>query len=163
MTHTPEQLRRDAIAIERMHGETLTVEWRGHQASQLRAHADALEELERLRVQLAGCGVVAGCNTRQSLSEKMPTPDAYGYSASLLSVAKCVTREMNERERAERLEAELAKLRQHAEAMAYCCEALEMALTKAASIYAARVTLNIGDFLPLTKAYVSYRTAFPKE
>ena len=48
MTYTAEQLRRDAIAIERMHGETLTVEWRGHQASQLRAYADALEENARL-------------------------------------------------------------------------------------------------------------------
>ena len=53
MTYTAEQLRRDAIAIERMHGETLTVEWRGHQASQLRAHADALEENARLRAELA--------------------------------------------------------------------------------------------------------------
>lgn len=48
MTYTAEQLRRDAVAIERMHGETLTVEWRDRQASLLRAHADALEENARL-------------------------------------------------------------------------------------------------------------------
>lgn len=48
MTYTAEQLRRDAIAIERMHGETLTVEWRDHQAGLLRAFAAALEENARL-------------------------------------------------------------------------------------------------------------------
>lgn len=53
MTYTAEQLRRDAVAIERMHGETLTVEWRDHQAGLLRAFADALEENARLRAELA--------------------------------------------------------------------------------------------------------------
>ena len=53
MTYTAKELRRDAIAIERMHGDTLTVEWRGHQASQLRAHADALEKLQRAEAELA--------------------------------------------------------------------------------------------------------------
>ena len=77
-TYTAEQLRRDAIAIERMHGETLTVEWRGHQASQLRAHADALEENARLRAELGKFS------------------DRNGYAL---------------RQRAERAEAELAKLR----------------------------------------------------
>lgn len=66
---------------------------------------EARAEREQCRVQLAGCGVIAGCNTRSTLAEQMPTPDAYGYSASLLDVAKAVTREMNERERAERAEA----------------------------------------------------------
>lgn len=84
MTYTAEQLRRDAIAIERMHGETLTVEWRGHQASQLRAYADALEENARL--------------ARESEFH-----------------AKQCARVDELRHRAE---AELAKLRQHAEAMA---------------------------------------------
>ena len=73
--------------------------------------AEARGELERCRVQLAGCGVIAGCNTRQSLSEQLPTPDSYGYSASLLDVAKAVTREMSERERAEKDEAKVAALK----------------------------------------------------
>ena len=73
--------------------------------------AAALANLEQCRVQLAGCGGIAGCNTRTTLAEQLPTPDAYGYSESLLYVAKAVTREMNERERAERAEAENAKLR----------------------------------------------------
>lgn len=76
--------------------------------------AQARAEVEQLRVQLAGCGVIAGCNTRRSLSEQMPTPDAYGYSASLLDVAKAVTREMNERERADKAEAENKALREDA-------------------------------------------------
>ena len=67
---------------------------------------EARANLEQCRVQLAGCGVIAGCNTRTTLAEQMPTPDAYGYSASLLAVGKAVTREMNERERAERAEFE---------------------------------------------------------
>ena len=50
---TPEQLRKEAVAVERMHGETLTVDWRTKQANQLRAHAAALEELAALREQLA--------------------------------------------------------------------------------------------------------------
>ena len=49
---TPEQLRKEAVAVERMHGETLTVDWRTKQANQLRAHADALEENARLRAEL---------------------------------------------------------------------------------------------------------------
>lgn len=53
MTYTAEQLRRVAVAIERMHGETLTVEWRDHQAGLLRAHADMLEENARLKDELA--------------------------------------------------------------------------------------------------------------
>ena len=53
MTYTAEQLRRVAVAIERMHGETLTVEWRDHQACLLRAHADMLEENARLKDELA--------------------------------------------------------------------------------------------------------------
>ena len=42
---TPEQLRGEATAIDRMHGETLTVEWRLRMAERLRAHAGALEEI----------------------------------------------------------------------------------------------------------------------
>ena len=62
---------------------------------------EARGNLEQCRVQLAACGVIAGCNTRTTLAEQLPTPDSYGYSASLLDVARAVTREMNERERAE--------------------------------------------------------------
>lgn len=80
-----------------------------HGVNGLDSHVEKLEwelnearaDLEQCRVQLAGCGVIAGCNTRTTLAEQLPTPDSYGYSASLLDVAKAVTREMNERERAE--------------------------------------------------------------
>lgn len=51
MTYTAEQLRKEAVAVERMHGETLTVDWRNTQAAQLRAHSDALEENARLRAE----------------------------------------------------------------------------------------------------------------
>lgn len=47
--YTAEQLRKEAVAVERMHGETLTVDWRNTQAAQLRAHAAALEENAELR------------------------------------------------------------------------------------------------------------------
>lgn len=85
MTYTAEQLRRDAIAIERMHGETLTVEWRDHQAGLLRAFADALEENARL--------------TKRA-------DDAHGAIKTLTQIV------FEWKGRAERAEAELAKLRQ---------------------------------------------------
>lgn len=92
---TPEQLRKEAVAVERMHGETLTVDWRTKQANQLRAHADALEENARL--------------TKRA-------DDAHSAIKTLTQIV------FEWKGRAERAEAELAKLRQklmryeHAEA-----------------------------------------------
>lgn len=55
---------------------------------------------EQLRVQLAGCGVIAHCNTREALKQQMPPKGAYGYSQSLQDVHDGVLREIDERERA---------------------------------------------------------------
>ena len=71
---------------------------------------EARASLKQCQMQLAACGVIAGCNTRTTLSEQLPTPGSYSYSASLRDVAKAVTRERKERERAERAEAKLAAL-----------------------------------------------------
>lgn len=60
--------------------------------------------LEQLRVQLAGCGVVAMSNTREALKQQMPERGAYGWSASLLEVHSAVVREINQRERADAAE-----------------------------------------------------------
>ncbi|WJJ54962.1 hypothetical protein [Xanthomonas phage RTH11] len=57
-------------------------------------------EVEQLRVQLAGCGVVAMCNTRETLKQQMPSRESFGYSQSLQEVHDGVLREINERERA---------------------------------------------------------------
>lgn len=79
-TYTAEQLRDMASLIEEQE-----VPADGQQIKMLRAHADALEENARLRVELGKFS------------------DRNGYAM---------------RQRAESAEAELAKLRQHAEAMA---------------------------------------------
>ena len=61
----------------------------------LRAENERLRaDLEQTRVQLAGCGVIAGCNTENSLREQMPAPGSYGYSASLADVKRAVRREI---------------------------------------------------------------------
>lgn len=57
-------------------------------------------EVEQLRVQLAGCGVVAMSNTRDSLKQQMPEKGAYGWSESLFEVQSSVLREIDQRERA---------------------------------------------------------------
>ncbi|WP_423156477.1 hypothetical protein [Stenotrophomonas maltophilia] len=62
------------------------------------------DDIEQLRVQLAGCGVVALSNTRESLKEQMPEKGAYGWSESLLQVRESVLREIHQRERAEAAE-----------------------------------------------------------
>ena len=64
----------------------------GYTADQLRAmHRQGWDaamaavgaEVERLQVQLAGCGVAAMSNTRESLARaREVTPDSYGWSAS---------------------------------------------------------------------------------
>lgn len=58
-------------------------------------------EVEQLRVQLAGCGVIAMCNTRESLAKQMPERGAYGWSVSLEECRNAVEREMALRERLE--------------------------------------------------------------
>ena len=61
----------------------------------LRAENERLRaDLEQTRVQLAGCGVIAMCNTENSLREQMPAPSAYGYSVSLADVERAVRREI---------------------------------------------------------------------
>lgn len=79
----------------------------------LRAERDALaEDVEQLRVQLAGCGVIAGSNTEDSLARAMPGKDAYGYSASLADVERCVRREIALRTERDALREEVS-LRRH--------------------------------------------------
>ena len=61
----------------------------------LRAENERLRaDLEQTRVQLAGCGVIAMCNTENSLREQMPAPSSYGYSVSLADVERAVRREI---------------------------------------------------------------------
>lgn len=57
-------------------------------------------EVEQLRVQLAGCGVVAMQNTRSSVALRCVTGE-YGWSASYDDVCQAVDREMELRERLE--------------------------------------------------------------
>lgn len=64
----------------------------------LAENAELSAEVERLRVQLAGCGAIAMSNTHEALERSMPAKDAYGYSASLQDVANCVEREIRYRE-----------------------------------------------------------------
>lgn len=64
---------------------------------------DALRaEVERLNVQLAGCGVAAMGNTREALAQAAKPAD-YGYSASYGDVLRAVEREVTLREQAEQL------------------------------------------------------------
>jgi len=67
-------------------------------------------EVEQLRVQLAGCGVIAMSNTRKALAQQMPVRGAYGYSASLQDVYEGVLREIEHRESSEALQAAIAKI-----------------------------------------------------
>ena len=54
-------------------------------------------EIEKLRVQLAGRGVVAMQNTEKSIKDRAKDGD-YGYSASYSDVCKAVDREIRYRE-----------------------------------------------------------------
>ena len=56
------------------------------------------EEVEHLRVQLAGCGVAAMCNTLESMEQQCVDRDAYGWSASYGDVLEAVKREIRYRE-----------------------------------------------------------------
>lgn len=115
MTYTAEQLRRVAVAIERMHGETLTVEWRDHQAGLLRAFADALEENERLKERVALDDTEREYRRQSLANEIRETLKVRGHFAAERpsDLIGCVARAIeSERDRASLAEAELAKLRQ---------------------------------------------------
>lgn len=76
----------------------------------LAARIAALEaDLERERIRLAACGVVAGANTRDSAREARQMLPEY-RSASLCDVERAVDREMAERERRKAAEALLHEL-----------------------------------------------------
>jgi FtsZ-binding cell division protein ZapB len=76
---------------------------------QLQARVEELgERNEQLQVQLAGCGVAALQNTRQSIAEQRIGRDQYGFSGSYEEVCNAVDREIDWRERAERAESDLA-------------------------------------------------------
>lgn len=60
------------------------------------------DEIEQLRVQLAGCGVAAMQNTRDSIKDRIVAGD-YGYSASYSDVCLAVDREIRYREALEKL------------------------------------------------------------
>ena len=62
------------------------------------ARREAEEKMEQARVQLAGCGVIALCNTEEGLAKTMPAPGSYGYSASLADVERAVRREIGLRD-----------------------------------------------------------------
>lgn len=53
-------------------------------------------EIERLRVQLAGCGVAALGNTGASKLQRVK-PEDYGYSESYAAVCRAVDREIEQR------------------------------------------------------------------
>jgi hypothetical protein len=55
-------------------------------------------EIERLRLQLAGCGVAALCNTRESAEKQRITKENPYWSASYGDVCDAVEREMNLRD-----------------------------------------------------------------
>jgi len=76
----------------------------------LAACADRDAEVERLRVQLAGCSVAANSNTEESqLANTIPV-DSYGYSASYGDCLRASLRELTERQRTETAEARVREL-----------------------------------------------------
>jgi hypothetical protein len=64
-------------------------------------------EIETLRIQLAGCGVAAMQNTESSVKARI-TAESPGWSASYGDVCRAVDREMQLRQRVDELEAKLA-------------------------------------------------------
>lgn len=57
--------------------------------------ADHVAEIEQLRVQLAGCGVAAMCNTLKSREQQKCVEGDYGWSQSYQDVVTAVGREIN--------------------------------------------------------------------
>lgn len=77
----------------------------------LNSEIDRLKsELEQTRVQLAGCGVAAMCNTRESMQEQLVEKGAYGYSASYQDVVDAVNREISLREQLTASQQEVERL-----------------------------------------------------
>ena len=68
------------------------------------------EELEKLQMQLAACGVAALSNTRESAAAQRIGPDNQYWSASYGDVCKAVDREMDLREKLEAAAQRLKKL-----------------------------------------------------
>lgn len=68
-------------------------------------------EIERLRLQLAACGVLAMANTRERLAAQRITGDNPLWCASIQDVIDSTEREIKERDRAEKAEAELAEVK----------------------------------------------------
>ena len=58
-------------------------------------------EVEQLRVQLAGCGVAAMCNTLRSREQQKCVEGDYGWSQSYQDVVNAVGREIALREKVE--------------------------------------------------------------
>lgn len=79
-------------------------------------------ELEQTRVQLAGCGVAALCNTRESMVKQIVGHDAYGYSASYQDVLDAVGREIKLREMNESIELQLAEARKETDRLRKICD-----------------------------------------
>jgi len=69
-------------------------------------------DVEQLRVQLAGCGVAAMCNTVQSREQQKCVEGDYGWSQSYQDVVNAVGREIKLREELEAAIIELGQLKQ---------------------------------------------------
>jgi predicted mannosyl-3-phosphoglycerate phosphatase (HAD superfamily) len=69
-----------------------------------------VNELERLRLQLAGCGVIALANTDESLAKETTGIPEDIWCASMADVRDASLREIKERKRAEQAEARLNQL-----------------------------------------------------
>ena len=61
------------------------------------SNSDLRAEIEMLRIQLAGCGVAALCNTEKSRAEQTIGKDSPYWSASYGDVLDAVAREMKYR------------------------------------------------------------------
>ena len=82
-----------------------------HAAIEAIANKDTLmEEMEQLRVQLAGCGVAALSNTHKSREQQRINPGDYGYSESYQDVFDAVGREIKYRELLEEMARALEEL-----------------------------------------------------
>jgi len=86
---------------------------RGTESYERKQCADAIEALqaenERLRVQLAGCGVAAMQNTESSKAQRVQK-ESYGWSESYGDVCRAVDREIELRAERDQLQAENERL-----------------------------------------------------